>query len=327
MSHAAKLPAEVKPATPAEMLAALRAEPGRLYAVLDPAQDERVLEVLRCSGQPAFSLYDGWAAVQYRTLCPYLVPLRRRGRLIEQIVERGWLRAWGIFLASEHEPAAVRRHLRRMLRLRAASREMVLFRFYDPLTAELFLTDPGREFEPWLFGDVARAYVLESHLGEPLTLRPDPARAAAEVRWPMALTQLQTERHAARRRGFFIDQIERFIREDYDDRTVRLPLSVSVVRDLPRAQLREMIDKGLRRAEARAVTDPHDQLAFVGMMFLKAPNFDDHLVMRDAIDAAQPGYPMMKSIIERADERVWRDVADDYDPAAWGLGLRTWGGV
>ena len=321
-----RTPPEVEPTPAAEALAAFRREPGRLYAVLDPAQDEEVLGVLRRSGHASYSLYEGWAAVHYRTLCPYLVELRREGRLVEQLFEAGWRRAWGIFLTSDRDLPAVRRHLRRLLKVRAADGETVLCRFYDPLTMELFLTDPAREYDPWMFGETVRSYFLETHLEEARVFRRDATRAASP-RWPLALTLVQSERYAERRRGFFVDQIERFVRAHYDDRTVRLPLGSSAVRDLPRPQLREMIDRGVARAEAARVDDPHDQLAFVGMMFLKAPNFDEHLVVREALAAMGDGLPMMNAILARESEQLWREVDEAYDPAAWGLGLRTWGGV
>lgn len=83
----------------AEALATLRALPGRLYAVLDAAKDPEVLQLLRRSGYRYECLYTGWAREVYGEAAPYLVQLRKQGRLLEQLVERGWGKGWGVFLS------------------------------------------------------------------------------------------------------------------------------------------------------------------------------------------------------------------------------------
>ncbi|MFO0608822.1 MAG: FHA domain-containing protein [Polyangiales bacterium] len=72
----------------AEALATLRALPGRLYAVLDAAKDPEVLQLLRRSGYRYECLYTGWARDVYGEAAPYLVQLRKQGRLLAQLVMR-----------------------------------------------------------------------------------------------------------------------------------------------------------------------------------------------------------------------------------------------
>jgi hypothetical protein len=307
---------------PHEALVALRAEPGRLYAVVDPAQDEEILGVLRRSGQPSYSLYDGWAAVHYRTLCPYLVALRKGGRLVEQLVEQGWGRAWGIFLTSDLPLPDVRRHLRRMLKVKDTDKSQALCRFYDPLTIELMLTDPERAFEPWLFARAVRAYVVETHLQGVAVFRPE--GTLEDVRWPIELTHRSAEGIAHRRREFFIDQIERHLRENAGHCGVRLPLGARGVASLERPLMRKMIGGGVRRAGERGLTDAGHQLEFVTLMFMLAPNFDEHLAVREILPEIRPGDDLNARLVAALDTRVWDEAVEAYDPAAWGLDLADW---
>lgn len=313
-------------APPHEALVALRAEPGRLYAVVDPAQDEEILGVLRRSGQPSYSLYDGWAATHYRTQCPYLVALRKGGRLVEQLVEQGWGRAWGIFLTSDLPLPDVRRHLRRMLKVKDVDKAQVLCRFYDPLTIELMLTDPEREFDAWLFAATVRAYVVETHLQGVAVFRREGAPDET-VRWPIELTHRRAEGLAHRRREFFIDQIERHLRENAGHCTVRLPLGARPVASLERPLMRRMIDRGIRRAGERGLTDAGHQLEFVTLMFMLAPSFDEHLAVREILPEIRPGDDLNARLVAALDERVWDEAVATYDPAAWSLDLTDWSAV
>lgn len=131
----------------------LRAQPGRLYAVLDAAIDPAVLTVLRASGHRYQSLYDGWAAVAYRHHAPYLVRLRKHGRLVEQILEQGQGRGWGIFVYSDEPFVEVRRSLRRLLRVTDEDGAKLLFRFYDPQVLTGFWAGADEDQREAIAGD------------------------------------------------------------------------------------------------------------------------------------------------------------------------------
>lgn len=148
-----EVPAERK----AEALAALRAEPGRLYAVLDAAREGRILTLLRASPEEARSLYDGTDGEELSEVAPYLVLLPKDGWLLERLVEEGWGEGWGIFLTSRRPFSEVRRQLRRLLLMHLKRTGQVLyFRFYDPiaLLATLQASRRGRRWQK-MFGDGA----------------------------------------------------------------------------------------------------------------------------------------------------------------------------
>lgn len=124
--------AETSVTPTARRLSTLSQYQGRVYAVLDAARDDEVVRLLRRSGAPYRSLYDGWAEEVFDTVAPYLVQLRRRGALMEQLLERGWGRAWGVYVLSRAPFADVRRQLRRWLKVHVEGLGVATFRFYDP---------------------------------------------------------------------------------------------------------------------------------------------------------------------------------------------------
>lgn len=127
---AASTEAEAEGDPKAKALATLRALPGRLYAVLDAAADPEVLQLLRRSGYRYECLYSGWAANVYGEVAPYLVQLRKKGRLLEQLVENGWGKGWGIFGSTTMEFRSVMRVLRSLEKMQSSAPMIV--RFYDP---------------------------------------------------------------------------------------------------------------------------------------------------------------------------------------------------
>jgi hypothetical protein len=156
--RAARPPAERK----AQALAALRAEQTPLYAVLDAAREGRIQTLLRASPEQAQSLYEGAEGERLDDVAPYLVALPKDSWLLAQLVEEGWGRGWGIYVACRRPFKEVRRHLRRLLINEVnGTEELLYFRFYDPrvLAAAVPLCNPRQR--QMLFGEV-EAFLVET---------------------------------------------------------------------------------------------------------------------------------------------------------------------
>lgn len=112
--------------------AALAKEP--LFAVLDAARDDRILELLRAAPEGYRSLYEGIQGEAMAEVAPYLVgPFLPESTLLAALVREGWGNRWGIWLTSRSPFRDVRRQLRRFLMVELEDRgETVYFRFYDP---------------------------------------------------------------------------------------------------------------------------------------------------------------------------------------------------
>jgi hypothetical protein len=152
-------------ATAASML---EAEAGRapLYAVLDAARDNRIVELLRESVEEHCSLYQGVKGEALADVAPYLVRLPAGSRLLQSLVEEGWGARWAIYLTSRRPFKDVRTHLRRFLMVEnEETGEPLYFRFYDPGVLRRFLPvcSPRQAVE--LFADI-EAFLFEGEAGE-----------------------------------------------------------------------------------------------------------------------------------------------------------------
>ncbi|RKH11637.1 DUF4123 domain-containing protein [Corallococcus sp. CA053C] len=145
----------MSPPMEAKALEAFRALPGPVYAVLDAARDPRVLSLLKRAGAPYRSLYEGPEAEELASVAPYLVELTKEEALLERLIGTGWGRSWGIFLTGASPFDAVRRHLRRFLKVQEESTgKRLYFRFYDPRVLRTFLPTCTPQQQAELYAEV-----------------------------------------------------------------------------------------------------------------------------------------------------------------------------
>ena len=132
-----------------EAVSALRSEARSkpLYAVLDAAREDRILELLREHVEPHRSLYEGAEGETLDEVAPYLVgPMQEDSMLLERLVREGWGKRWGIYCTSREPFREVRRHWRRFLMVELdESGEQVYFRFYDPAVLVTFMATANEE--------------------------------------------------------------------------------------------------------------------------------------------------------------------------------------
>ncbi len=139
---------------------------GGLWAVLDAARDERVLELIGESSLSFRSLYDGTQGEQLGSVAPYLVELPPGEDLLRILVEESWGDSWGVFLrCSSVDLRELRRHLRRFLRVRDEAGKTLIFRWYDPRVLRAFLPACTADEARQLFGPV-EAFMIEGWEGE-----------------------------------------------------------------------------------------------------------------------------------------------------------------
>ncbi len=132
----------------------------KLYAILDPTRDERILPILTDSGCDFVSLYPPDVPKVLTAAAPHLVSLPARGGLLDRLVREGWGNSWGVFLSSSGSLAELRVHFRQFIKAKTEDGEKLLFRFYDPRVLRVYLPTCNAKELTKFFGPV-RSFVLE----------------------------------------------------------------------------------------------------------------------------------------------------------------------
>jgi Domain of unknown function (DUF4123) len=143
------------------LLDILRSQPQRLFALLDSARTDRVLNLLRNSAERCESLYQGKLAEDTADYAPYLVQLQDNSSLLASLVSEGWGRAWGVYLTCQQSFEELRKHFRHFLLVQTEDGQELYFRFYDPRVLRVFLPTCTPEETTQFFGPIA-SYLLES---------------------------------------------------------------------------------------------------------------------------------------------------------------------
>ncbi|MEM8848868.1 MAG: DUF4123 domain-containing protein [Pseudomonadota bacterium] len=117
------------------------------YAVLDGALIPFLTDRLGVSGLPHESLFQDAAAAEMGDVGPWLVRLDQGSAfardMFTHLDDRSlWALNPGILLRATASFEAVRRHLRRFVRIRDAQGHWFYWRFYDPATLSRYLSGP-----------------------------------------------------------------------------------------------------------------------------------------------------------------------------------------
>ena len=131
-----------------------------VWAVLDGARDARIHVALMQSRLDYRCLYAGTLARELELAAPQLVELPYGHRLFDRWLDEGWASNWGVLL-SIGDPANLRHHLRKLLKVEGVARRPVLFRFYDPRVLRAFLPQATAEQLREFFGPIDAWYAVD----------------------------------------------------------------------------------------------------------------------------------------------------------------------
>lgn len=124
-----------------------------VWAVLDCARDPKIYLALLESGLEFRCLYSGALPRALEMVAPHLVELAPGSRLTARWLAEGWGQAWGIFLKID-DPANLRHHLRKFLKVRSDEGQRLLFRYYDPRVLRAYLPTCNPDELQQVFGPI-----------------------------------------------------------------------------------------------------------------------------------------------------------------------------
>lgn len=130
----------------------MNGRPGSWFAVIDCAQDERLVSLVRACREHVCLLMGQIAPVLEAT-APWLVRIVDGDPLMSTWQNHGRGGSWGIMCETDLSLSELRRHFRRFLQAKLPDGTIALFRFYDPRVFNTYIraAQPA-EREPWFRG-------------------------------------------------------------------------------------------------------------------------------------------------------------------------------
>ncbi len=120
----------------------------------------------------------------------------------------------------------------------------------------------------------------------------------------------------------FVRRVMEYLRENHADAEVRYPQGATTVGALGDDYLAENVRGGLMRAGDHGIDWKSTLLSFVVLMFLTAPNFDEHPKAAQFFRSAQKVTDEeLESFVNEMTDEDWERVEANYDAAAWNLPL------
>jgi hypothetical protein len=114
-------------------------------------------------------------------------------------------------------------------------------------------------------------------------------------------------------------RVAEHLRVEHPDAGVRLPEGGALLSEIPEGRLLELVRGGIARARAYGMTWQSSITAFVVLMFVVAPNFDRHPLIRHVLtDSGVRPDERLDALWENTTQENWQAAADNYDPASWG---------
>ncbi len=118
----------------------------------------------------------------------------------------------------------------------------------------------------------------------------------------------------------FVIRLAGYVRKKHSDVIAQLPDGTYTVSQLSEEQLREMVQSGIARAQNYGITWESGLSAFVVLMFVVAPNFDEHPLIEKALkDRTVESNARIDKLWEQTSEEIWNETKQNYDAGAWNL--------
>lgn len=141
----------------------MSAQGGSWFAVIDCAQDERLVSLVQACKNHVCLLVGDVAPV-LQAAAPWLVKIDDADPLMPTWQAHGRNGNWGIMCDSELSMNDLRRHFRKFLQAKLPDGMIALFRFYDPRVFSTYIRAAlPEERAPWFDG--VRQYAVEGEGG------------------------------------------------------------------------------------------------------------------------------------------------------------------
>lgn len=116
----------------------------------------------------------------------------------------------------------------------------------------------------------------------------------------------------------FLNSLTEYLQQHHSQVAVQLGENLIVVAKIPIEQLKVLVENGIKRARTYGMTDESSLAAFVILMFVTAPNFDDHpLIQRLLTDEKVLANERIDTLWQHTTEQNWQVIKQNYNASAW----------
>lgn len=116
----------------------------------------------------------------------------------------------------------------------------------------------------------------------------------------------------------FVHRVMKYLRENHPETKVRFQGKQFTVVGLPDETLKNLVEKGIARAENYGLSWKSSLISFVVLMFIVAPNFDRQKYVAGVLtDDNIPADKRLEIITEQMMDEDWEKIAESYDEKSW----------
>ena len=118
----------------------------------------------------------------------------------------------------------------------------------------------------------------------------------------------------------FITSVVEYVRTAHGVRTILLPDGVTTIDAIPETTLRAMVKGGIEEARNYDLTSKSAIISYVVLMFLTAPNFDQHpLIQHTLLDEKIDPNLRLNELWTKTVDQNWVAIKQSYEPSEWNL--------
>lgn len=132
----------------------------------------------------------------------------------------------------------------------------------------------------------------------------------------LTISERQFDAFQAQADALFAPELASYLKEEYDELEVDIGDGAVALSDLPDDVLLRLVTTGLKRARSYGIDWQSSMASFVVLMFVIAPNFDQHAAIQRELQSALPN-SAIDIIAENTSEEIWDEIEQAYSPQAW----------